>query len=45
MKNILIIIDAQQDFCKPGAPLYVPGAEQDVKRIANHDRWYGQGKG
>jgi len=35
MKNILIIIDAQQDFCKPGAPLYVPGAEQDVKRIAN----------
>jgi len=35
MKNALIIIDAQQDFCKPGSPLYIPGAEHDVKRIAS----------
>lgn len=34
MKNVLLIIDPQKDFCQPGAPLYVPGAEDDIKRIA-----------
>lgn len=30
----LLIIDAQNDFCSPYGALYVPGAEQDVSRIA-----------
>lgn len=33
MKNVLLIIDPQNDFCKPGAPLYVNGAENDIQRI------------
>ena len=33
-KNALLIIDAQNDFCKPGAPLYVQGAEKDNERLA-----------
>jgi nicotinamidase-related amidase len=39
--NILLIIDPQNDFCKPAdenglnqGALYVPGAEQDMKRLA-----------
>ncbi len=35
MKNAFLIIDAQFDFCHPDGALYVPGAEQDVVRIAN----------
>ncbi|WP_159468476.1 isochorismatase family protein [Dyadobacter sp. 3J3] len=37
MKNkstALLIIDAQFDFCNPKGALYVPGAENDVERIA-----------
>jgi len=34
-KNALLIIDAQNDFCKPGAPLYVQGAEKDNERLAS----------
>jgi nicotinamidase/pyrazinamidase len=35
MKNTaLLIIDAQFDFCDPSGALFVPGAEQDVERIA-----------
>lgn len=37
MKNkstALLIIDAQFDFCNPQGSLYVPGAENDVERIA-----------
>jgi nicotinamidase/pyrazinamidase len=35
MKNTaLLIIDAQFDFCNPAGALFVPGAEQDVERIA-----------
>ncbi len=41
MKNLLLIIDPQNDFCRPGGPngqgqgaLYVPGAEQDMSRLA-----------
>lgn len=34
MKNAFLIIDAQFDFCHPEGSLFVPGAEQDIKRIA-----------
>ncbi len=30
----LLIIDAQVDFCSPQGALFVPGAEQDVQRLA-----------
>lgn len=30
----LLIIDTQFDFCNPKGTLYVPGAENDVERIA-----------
>jgi nicotinamidase/pyrazinamidase len=32
-KITLLIIDAQFDFCVPQGTLYVPGAEQDIKRL------------
>jgi nicotinamidase/pyrazinamidase len=34
MKNLLLIVDMQNDFCKPAGALYVPGAEKDVERLA-----------
>lgn len=34
MKTQLLIIDAQVDFCRPGAALSVPGADEDTKRLA-----------
>lgn len=34
MKNAFLIIDAQYDFCHPDGALFVPGAEQDVDRMA-----------
>ncbi|UFH55344.1 nicotinamidase [Spirosoma sp. KNUC1025] len=34
MKNALLIIDTQFDFCHPEGSLFVPGAEQDVVRMA-----------
>ncbi|GAB4009311.1 hypothetical protein GCM10028808_17570 [Spirosoma migulaei] len=34
MTNAFLIIDAQYDFCDPDGALFVPGAEQDVDRIA-----------
>jgi nicotinamidase/pyrazinamidase len=33
-KTALLLIDAQFDFCDPKGALFVPGAEQDVERIA-----------
>lgn len=30
----LVIIDPQRDFCDPNGSLYVPGAEEDMKRLA-----------
>ena len=33
-ETALLIIDAQYDFCNPNGTLFVPGAEQDVLRIA-----------
>lgn len=35
MKNAFLIIDAQFDFCHPDGALFVPGAEQDIDRMAN----------
>lgn len=35
MKNAFLIIDAQVDFCDPAGALFVPGAEQDVARMAS----------
>jgi nicotinamidase-related amidase len=30
----LLLIDPQVDFCKPSGSLYVPGADDDMKRVA-----------
>ena len=30
----LVVIDPQNDFCNPNGSLYVPGAENDMKRLA-----------
>jgi nicotinamidase/pyrazinamidase len=30
----LVVIDPQNDFCNPNGSLYVPGAEEDMKRLA-----------
>ncbi|MDR1055159.1 MAG: hypothetical protein LBL90_04910 [Prevotellaceae bacterium] len=32
--NLLLIIDPQNDFCLPHGALYVPGAENDMARLA-----------
>lgn len=34
MKNELLIIDPQVDFCDPVGALFVPGADEDIKRLA-----------
>ena len=34
MKTVFLIIDAQFDFCHPDGSLFVPGADQDVLRMA-----------
>lgn len=35
MSASLLLIDPQNDFCIPGASLYVPGADEDMHRLAN----------
>ncbi|MCQ2249492.1 MAG: isochorismatase family protein [Bacteroidales bacterium] len=35
MKTVLFIIDPQNDFCDPNGSLYVPGAENDMARLAD----------
>ncbi|WP_080237621.1 cysteine hydrolase family protein [Spirosoma rigui] len=35
MTNAFLIIDTQFDFCHPDGALFVPGAEQDVERMAS----------
>lgn len=35
MKTAFLIIDTQFDFCHPDGALFVPGAEQDVERMAD----------
>ncbi|WP_080059625.1 isochorismatase family protein [Spirosoma aerolatum] len=42
MKNAFLIIDAQFDFCHPEGALFVPGAEQDITRIATLIRAHAQ---
>jgi nicotinamidase/pyrazinamidase len=41
-KNLLLIIDMQHNFAANGGSLYVPGAEEDVLRVAKvivkHDK-------
>jgi nicotinamidase/pyrazinamidase len=34
-KNVLLIIDAQYDFCNPNGALFVSGSVEDNKRLAN----------
>ena len=34
MKIELLVIDPQNDFCEPSGTLFVPGAEDDMKRLA-----------
>lgn len=34
MRLHLLIIDPQNDFCDPSGSLYVPGAEEDMKRLS-----------
>lgn len=34
-ENLLLIIDAQYDFCNPSGSLYVPGAEKAVVNLSN----------
>ncbi len=36
----LLLIDPQFDFCDPSGALYVPGAEEDVKRLSNMIKKY-----
>jgi len=39
MKKIeLLIIDPQNDFCDPSGSLFVPGADEDAKRLSNFIR-------
>jgi len=33
-KNAFLIIDAQYDFCHPNGALFVPGAQEDMQRLA-----------
>ncbi|GAB3642152.1 cysteine hydrolase family protein [Spirosoma arcticum] len=40
MTNAFLIIDSQFDFCHPDGALFVPGAEQDVDRMAGLIRQY-----
>ena len=40
MRNAFLIIDTQFDFCHPNGALFVPGAEQDVVRMADLIRNY-----
>lgn len=36
MKKVdLLIIDPQEDFCNPNGSLFVPGADQDIDRVAD----------
>jgi len=35
LKIDLVIIDPQKDFCDPNGSLFVPGAAEDMKRLAS----------
>lgn len=34
INNLLLVVDAQHDFCHPQGSLYVPGAEEDMVRLS-----------
>ncbi|MDR1482452.1 MAG: isochorismatase family protein [Synergistaceae bacterium] len=36
VRNVLIIVDPQNDFCDPSGALYVEGAAADIERLARH---------
>lgn len=36
MNNLLLIIDMQNDFCRPGGALYVSGADTDTARLERY---------
>src|SRR5687768_10672143 len=36
--NTLLIIDPQNDFCEPNGALFVPGAGEDMQRLASFIR-------
>lgn len=38
MKTLLLVIDMQNDFCRPDGALYVPGAGADVRRLGTFMR-------
>jgi len=42
MGKVLLIIDAQTDFCDPKGALYVPGAEQDMARLIDWIEKHGE---
>lgn len=35
MKTCLLLIDCQNDFCLPGSPLYINGADADMHRLSH----------
>lgn len=45
METKLLVIDPQNDFCDPKGALYVPGAEEDMKRLAKMIENFGPGLG
>lgn len=40
-RRALVIIDPQNDFCDPKGSLFVPGADGDMRRLADHIRTEG----
>lgn len=40
-RHALVIVDPQNDFCEPKGALYVPGADEDMLRLAKHIRTKG----
>jgi nicotinamidase-related amidase len=43
VKNALVIVDPQNDFCDPRGALYVEGAAADIDRLARHISGRGSG--
>lgn len=41
-RHALVIIDPQNDFCDPRGALYVPGADEDMQRLAHYIRVHGK---
>lgn len=41
-RHALVMVDPQNDFCDPAGSLFVPGADEDMKRLAQHIRENGR---